>query len=34
MIYFNGKESTPKLNGVDLSRVMYSGKQVLGIIWY
>ena len=28
MIYYNGKESTPKLNGVDLSRVMYSGKQV------
>lgn len=28
MIYRNGKESTPKLNGVDLSRVMYSGKQV------
>ena len=28
MIYRNGKESTPKLNGVDLSRVMHSGKQV------
>ena len=28
MIYYNGKESTPKLNGVDLSRVMHSGKQV------
>lgn len=28
MIYRNGKESTPKLNGVDLSRVMHNGKQV------
>ena len=28
MIYRNGKESTPKLNGVDLGRVMYNGKQV------
>ena len=28
MIYRNGKESTPKLNGVDLGRVMYGGKQV------
>ena len=28
MIYFNGKEITPKLNGVNLSRVMYNGKQV------
>lgn len=28
MIYCNGKESTPKLNGVDLSRVMHNGKKV------
>lgn len=28
MIYQNGKEITPKLNGVDLSKVMYNGKQV------
>lgn len=28
MIYYNGKESTPKLNGVDLSKVMHNGKQV------
>ena len=28
MIYRNGKGSTPKLNGVDLSRVMHNGKQV------
>lgn len=28
MIYYNGKESTPKLNGVDLSRVMYNGKKI------
>ena len=28
MIYFNGKEITPKLNGVNLSRVMYNGKQI------
>ena len=28
MIYYNGKESTPKLNGVDLSRVMHNGKQI------
>lgn len=28
MIYKNGKESTPKLNGVDLSKVMYNGKQI------
>lgn len=28
MIYYNGKESTPKLNGVDLNKVMYNGKQV------
>ena len=28
MIYKNGKEITPKLNGVDLSRVMHNGKQI------
>ena len=28
MIYQNGKEITPKLNGVDLSRVMYSGNKI------
>lgn len=28
MIYQNGKEITPKLNGVDLSRVMHNGKKV------
>ena len=28
MIYYNGKEPTPKLNGVDLSKVMYNGKQI------
>lgn len=28
MVYQNGKEITPKLNGVDLSKVMYNGKQV------
>ena len=28
MIYYNGKESTPKLNGVDLSKVMHNGKQI------
>lgn len=28
MIYYNGKESTPKLNGVDLSRVMHNGKHI------
>ena len=28
MIYRNGKESTPKLNGVDLSKVMHNGKQI------
>lgn len=28
MIYYNGKESTPKLSGVDLSRVMYNGKKI------
>lgn len=27
-IYQNGKEITPKLNGKDLSRVMYNGKQI------
>lgn len=28
MIYFNGKEITPKLNGVNLSRVMYNGERI------
>ena len=28
MIYQNGKEITPKLNGVDLSKVMHNGKQI------
>lgn len=28
MIYQNGKEITPKLNGVDLSRVMHNGKHI------
>ena len=28
MIYKNGKEITPKLNGVDLSRVMHNGKHI------
>lgn len=27
-IFFNGKEVTPKLNGKDLSRVMYNGKKI------
>lgn len=28
MIYQNGKEITPKLNGVDLSRVMHNGNKI------
>ena len=32
MIKFNGKDVTPKINGVNLSRVMYNGKQVWPIL--
>lgn len=28
MIKFNGKDVTPKINGVNLSRVMYNGKKI------
>lgn len=28
MIKFNNKDVIPKINGVNLSRVMYNGKQV------
>lgn len=28
MIKYNGKDITPKYNGVNVNRVMYNGKQI------